>query len=118
MTIRRTASFVVRCNPEGAAAVVRRAMVPPRWRNLEEAADGRFVLRYRPRGWPVVLSTRVDIVLQQVDSGTLLHASTTSQRAIMGDLLNLYESILRDLGDAISRCTIDSFGWPAERVAP
>jgi hypothetical protein len=91
-------------------------MTPPRWRDVEKSA-GRFMLRYRPSGWPVLLSTRVDLVLEPASGGTVIRASTTSQRVITGDTFNMYEAILVELGGALSRSSEEALGRTCARIA-
>jgi hypothetical protein len=97
MTVSRTDSLSLSgTHPEIQRQVYDRLSRNPRLRSLTHNDEGIWC-RYRPRGWPMVLSTRLYFRFDVSDGRTVVQVTTQSQRYIVGDIFNMYNRILGDM---------------------
>lgn len=104
MTVRRQRTMRFTGPPDAARAAIERVLAEDhRYRVLDHDGD-RWVVRIRPAGWPLVLSTELTIEI----AGTTAHevtieAATRSQLLVMGDVFGVYEAYLTGLEAALGR---------------
>lgn len=62
------------------------------------SSDQRTIYtKIKPNTWPLMLSTKLKIVIEENATGCSVMASTKSQRLIFGDVFNFYNRYLNDL---------------------
>jgi hypothetical protein len=102
MTVRREKTIHFSSHPEAVRAAIDAVLSNERKYRLKHHHDDVWTIRVHPVGWPLVLSTRLDIGLTQaVPTGAIVSLSTTSQRLIVGDIFGMYNGYLNDLTTAL-----------------
>ena len=103
MTVTRSRRVGVQPRADLAGEIRAGLSSDSRFRDLRRTPGG-YQFRYRPRFWPLVLSTRVDVKILQPPRYEV-EVVTTSQRAIVGDIFRAYAGIL-DRVEAAIRTTV------------
>lgn len=105
VTVRRSDTATFGVPPDHTADIIRGVLAKNRpsyrYTNVVESPEHHWTARIMPDGWPLLLSTRIDVHCVGVDGGSRVTIRTLSQFFIMGDVFNFYRRYIRDVLAAI-----------------
>lgn len=105
MTVRRSDTATFGVPPDHIADIILSVLAKDRpsyrYTDVVEHSQLHWTTRIKPIGWPLLLSTHVDVHCVGTDGGSRVTVRTRSQFYIMGDVFNFYRGYIRDLLAAI-----------------
>jgi hypothetical protein len=94
MTVTRQRQIHLAVSADPARSAIDATLASRREYRVIEREPNRWVVKLRPRGGPLILSTRLEISVEAVGTDAVVLLRTISQPWIFGDIFRVYNAYL------------------------